>query len=321
MKILINDGLDLDAVQYLKDAGFEVLEVQVAQSQLSAYIQEHSIETLLVRSATKVPLEVIEYCPSLRVIARAGVGLDNIDVKAAKKAQIKVLNTPSASAKAVAELAIAHLMGGVRFLHDSNRNMPLEGDLHFKELKKDFSKGRELYAKTLGIVGFGSIGQETAKIAIGLGMKVLYHDPFVENKSISIDFYNGQSIDFNLQNSSKEELLTQSDYISLHLPSQDTYFIGKKELFQMKKGVGIINTARGNVIDEVALINALDEGHVAFAGLDVFESEPKPEIQVLMHPKISLSPHIGGGTLEAQQKIGMDLAKQIITYYKKEKVS
>lgn len=321
MKILINDGLDLDAVQYLKNAGFEVLEVQVTQSQLAAYIQEHSIETLLVRSATKVPLEVIENCPSLRVIARAGVGLDNIDVKAAKKAQIKVLNTPSASAKAVAELAIAHLIGGARFLHDSNRNMPLEGDLHFKELKKDFSKGRELYAKTLGIVGFGSIGQETAKIAIGLGMKVLYHDPFVENKSISIDFYNGQSIDFNLQNSSKEELLTQSDYISLHLPSQDTYFIGKKELFQMKKGVGIINTARGNVIDEVALIDALDEGHVAFAGLDVFESEPKPEIQVLMHPKISLSPHIGGGTLEAQQRIGMDLAKQIIAYYKKEKVS
>jgi D-3-phosphoglycerate dehydrogenase len=316
MKILANDGISTNGIAIMEKAGFEVLTTTVAQEQLANYINEHKIDALLVRSATKVRKELIDNCPSLKLIGRGGVGMDNIDVVYAKSKNIHVINTPAASSESVAELVFAHLFGGVRFLYDANRNMPLEGDSNFKELKKSYSKGTELRGKTLGIFGFGNIGQATAKLAIGAGMNVVYCDPEVENASIELIFFDGQKVTFALKNTEKSELIKNADYISLHIPGQKGYVIGKEELSKMKKGVGIVNAARGGVIDEVALVEALENGTVSFAGLDVYESEPKPEMKILMHPSISLSPHIGAATLEAQERIGSELAEQIITLLK-----
>tara|TARA_R110001592_G_scaffold124591_1_gene333628 strand:+ start:646 stop:1596 length:951 start_codon:yes stop_codon:yes gene_type:complete len=316
MKILANDGISTNGIAIMEKAGFEVLTTTVSQEQLANYINEHKIDALLVRSATKVRKELIDNCPSLKLIGRGGVGMDNIDVVYAKSKNIHVINTPAASSESVAELVFAHLFGGVRFLYDANRNMPLEGDSNFKELKKSYSKGTELRGKTLGIFGFGNIGQATAKLAIGAGMNVVYCDPEVANTNIELTFFDGQKVTFALKNTEKSELIKNADYITLHIPGQKGYVIGKEELSQMKKGVGIVNAARGGVIDEVALVEALENGTVSFAGLDVYESEPKPEVKILMHPSISLSPHIGAATLEAQERIGSELAEQIITLLK-----
>ena len=316
MKILANDGISQNGISVLEKSGFEVVTTTVAQEQLANYINENNIEVLLVRSATKVRKPLIDACPRLKLIGRGGVGLDNIDVDYAKSKSIKVINTPAASSDSVAELVFAHLFGGVRFLYDANRNMPLEGDSNFKELKKTYSKGSELRGKTLGIFGFGNIGQAVARLAIGAGMKVIYCDPEVDEATIKLSFFDGQSVEFKFKSASKEDVLKNSDYISLHIPEQQHYVLGKKEFSQMKKGVGIVNAARGGVLDEVALVEALENGTAAFAGLDVYESEPTPEIKILMHPSISLSPHIGAATLEAQERIGTELAEQIISLLK-----
>ena len=223
-----------------------------------------------------------------------------------------MINTPSASSHSVAELVFAHLFGMVRFLHDSNQNMPLEGDTKFKDLKKAYAKGVELKGKTLGILGFGRIGQATAKIGLGVGMKVVTFDPFIDSASIELEFFDGQNIEFNFKTISKEEVLKQSDFISLHVPAQEDYVISTKEFNMMKDGAGIVNAARGGVIDEVALVKAIETGKISNAALDVFESEPTPEVPLLMNKNISLTPHIGAATLEAQNRIGEELAFQII---------
>jgi D-3-phosphoglycerate dehydrogenase len=316
MRILANDGISSAAIAQLKANGFEVLTIHVAQEQLANYINQHKIEVLLVRSASQVKKDIIDACPHLKLIGRGGVGLDNIDVDYAEKKGIQVINTPEASSESVAELVFAHLYGGVRFLYDSNRNMPLDGDSRFKELKNDYAKGTELKGKTLGIIGFGKIGQATAKIAIGVGMKVLYHDVEIKSKTLTLSFFDGQTISFTLENTSKEEVLKSSDFISLHVPQQKQYILGKTDIALMKDGVAIINAARGGVLDEVALIDALETGKVSFAGLDVYESEPNPEIRILMHPNISLTPHIGAATQEAQERIGLELASKVIKLLK-----
>lgn len=311
-KILANDGLAQAGIDLLEKEGFEVKTTRVAQEQLANYINKNKIDVLLVRSATKVDKKLIDDCLTLKLIGRGGVGLDNIDVKYAESKKIHVFNTPEASSESVAELVFAHLLNGVRFLHDSNRNMPLEGDSQFKQLKKNYAGGTELQGKTLGIIGFGRIGQTTAKKALALGMKVLYTDKYLKETTLSISFYNGQEISFDLKSNDLKEVLANADFVSLHVPSQEKYLIGKTELGLMKPGSGIINTSRGGVLDEVALIEALESDHLAFAGLDVFESEPSPEIKILMNPKISLSPHIGGSTVEAQERIGMELAEKVL---------
>ena len=312
MKVLANDGLAASGVTALEKAGFEVILKTVAQEQLASYINENQVDVLLVRSATKVRKDLIDACKSLKIIGRGGVGMDNIDVDYARNKGIKVINTPAASSHSVAELVFAHLFGMVRFLHDSNQNMPLEGDSKFNELKKAYAKGIELKGKTLGILGFGRIGQATAKIGLGVGMKVVAYDPFIKSAKIELDFFDGQRINFDIETISKEEVLKQADFISLHVPAQEGYVIGKKEFDMMKKGAGIVNAARGGVIDEKALIVAIEEGKVSNAALDVFENEPNPEISLLMNPKISLTPHIGAATQEAQDRIGEELAAQII---------
>lgn len=312
MKVLANDGISKSGKETLEKAGFEVLIVQVAHEQLQNYINEHKIEVLLVRSATKVRKDIIDNCPSLKIIGRGGVGMDNIDVDYAREKGIQVINTPAASSASVAELVFAHLFGGVRFLHDSNRNMPLDGDTKFSQLKKNYGAGRELRGKTLGIIGFGRIGREVAKIALGCGMKVIASDHKIGEADITLDFYDGQKITLKIKTEPVDELIKHSHFISLHVPSQSGYLIGKEEILNMKDGVGIINAARGGILDENALLNAIEDGKVSFAALDVFENEPTPSIKVLMNDKISLTPHIGAATNEAQDRIGTELAEQII---------
>ncbi|MEO1010156.1 MAG: D-2-hydroxyacid dehydrogenase [Bacteroidota bacterium] len=316
MKILANDGIAQKGVEALEKSGFEVITTKVAQEQLIDYINENDIIGILVRSATQIRKNIIDGCPGLKLIGRGGVGMDNIDVAYAKEKGLHVINTPAASSESVAELVFAHLFGGVRFLYDANRQMPLEGDAKFKQLKKSYGGGTELRGKTLGVIGFGRIGRATAKIALGVGMKVVYYDPFLENVELTVSFFDGRSLDFKLITSSKDEVLETSDFITLHVPAQKEYVIGKRELEIMKDGVGIVNAARGGVLDEVALVAALEKGKVSFAGLDVFESEPNPEIKILMHPRISLTPHIGAATGEAQDRIGTELAAQIIKLLK-----
>ncbi len=316
MKVLANDGISKSGIKALEKGGFEVITTKVAQEQVANFINTHDVKVLLVRSATKVRKDIIDACPGLKIIGRGGVGMDNIDVAYAREKGLHVINTPASSSESVAELVFAHLFTGVRFLHDSNRNMPLEGDTNFDGLKKAYANGIELRGKTIGIIGFGRIGQAVAKMALGLGMKVIAADKYVNEAVIRVDFYNGQFINVEIVTESLEDVIKHSDFITLHVPAQDGYVIGREELKLMKENVGIINCARGGVIDEVALVEALDEDKVLFAGLDVFENEPTPEIRILMHPKISLTPHIGAATLEAQDRIGTELAEQIISLLK-----
>ena len=318
MKILANDGFAANGVSLLEEAGHEVLLNKVAQEQLADFINENSVDVLLVRSATKVRKELIDACPELKFIGRGGVGMDNIDVSYAREQGRRVQNTPAASSESVAELVFAHLYGGVRFLYHSNREMPLEGESNFGALKKAYAGGRELRGKTLGVMGFGRIGQANAKIALGVGMNVVYHDPFLEKASLSLPFFDGRSLDFEFASISKEDLLAQSDFITLHMPAQSdgNYVIGEKEMAKMKKGAALVNAARGGVVSEVALLKALDDEHLSFAALDVFETEPTPPVQILMHSKLSLSPHIGAATEEAQDRIASEMANYIIDFAK-----
>ncbi|TVZ55091.1 D-3-phosphoglycerate dehydrogenase [Lutibacter sp. Hel_I_33_5] len=316
MKVLANDGISQSGVDALEKGGFEVITTKVAQNQLENYINENNIDAILVRSATQVRQELIDACPSIKLIGRGGVGMDNIDVQYARDNGLHVINTPAASSSSVAELVFAHLFGMSRFLHQSNREMPLEGDSRFKELKKAYAGGTELRGKTIGIIGFGRIGQEVAKIAIGLGMEVIATDAFMESATIELSFYNNTKASFSIETQPLATLLKDSDFITLHVPAQDDYVIGKTQFEAMKNGVGVVNAARGGVLDEIALINAIEEGKVHFAALDVFEKEPTPEMQLLMNPDLSLTPHIGAATKEAQDRIGTELASQIISLLK-----
>ena len=316
MKVLANDGISNSGVEKLLNNGIDIKTISVEQGQLIDYINKNEITVLLVRSATKVRKDIIDNCPGLKIIGRGGVGMDNIDVEYAKEKGLKVINTPAASSESVAELVIAHLYSCVRFLHISNRNMPLEGDSNFKQLKKAFAKGVELRGKTLGIIGFGRIGQEVAKIGLGIGMNVIYYDLHNDKVNLKLEFFDRQILNFNLEKSSFNEVLSKSDFITLHVPAQKEYVIGDKEFDLMKDGIGLINAARGGVVDEVALDKNISDGKISFAALDTFENEPNPEIKLLMNPKISLTPHIGAATNEAQDRIGIELADQIIEILK-----
>ncbi|MEM6894057.1 MAG: D-2-hydroxyacid dehydrogenase [Bacteroidota bacterium] len=316
VQILANDGIAESGVTLLEDNGFKVHKVKVAADQLPDYINKNDIQVLLVRSATKVTGALLKECPDLQLVGRGGVGLDNVDLTAAAENGVTVFNTPAASSQSVAELVFAHIFSGVRFLHDANRNMPLEGDQKFKQLKKAYAKGIELKGKTLGIIGFGRIGQAVAKMALGLGMEVIFHDRHTTKVDLEFEFFNGATQTFPMESKNLEEVLQHSDFITLHLPAQKDYVIGNNEMKKMKEGAGLINASRGGIVDEKALLDALDKNHISFAGLDVFESEPQPEIRVLMHPKISLTPHTGASTQESQNRIGVELAEQIMAFYK-----
>ena len=318
INILANDGISQAGIDALQAKGFNIVTEKVAQEDLINIINTKNYQVLLVRSATTVRKDMIDSCPNLKIIGRGGVGMDNIDVEYAREKGINVINTPAASSVSVAELVFAHLFSMVRFLYASNREMPMEGDIHFKDLKKSFAGGKELAGKTLGIIGFGRIGQEVAKRAIGLGMKVMTHDKFIDEATVTLEFFNGDKKSFTIKTESLKSVLSNADFVTLHIPKDgDKPIIGAEEIGMMKTGAGIINTARGGVIDETALMFALDKEKLAYAGLDVFENEPNPSIHLLMHGAVSLTPHIGAATLEAQDRIGTDLAEQIAAYFGK----
>ncbi|CAM1333408.1 NAD(P)-dependent oxidoreductase [Tenacibaculum aestuariivivum] len=313
MKILVNDGILESGKTTLENAGFEVIITNVAQEQLDKFINDEGINAIIIKNSTQIHAELIDNCPSLKLIANASTNNDNIDVIYAQECGVQVVNISDASANAIAELVFAHLLGMARFLHQANREMPLEGDVSFNTLKKHFSNGTELRGKTLGIIGMDISGQQVAKLALGLGMKVIAFDVEYQNTLlIPVDFYNGQVIDIEIELTSADEILKDADFISLHLATQDGYVIGAKEFKKMKNGVGFINVAQSGLVDEVALINAIESGKVKYAGLDTFENQPTPEIQLLMKPELSLTPNIASYTIEAQHKIGTELATKII---------
>lgn len=317
MKVLANDGISASGQKRLEDAGFEVDTTTVAQEQLAKYIKENNVSALLVRSATTVRQSLMdELNGQLKLIGRGGVGMDNIDVDYARAKGIHVINTPASSSRSVAELVFAHLFGMVRYLFDSNQKMPLEGDTKFKALKKNYGAGIELQGKTLGIIGFGRIGREVARMAYGLGMHIAVHDHNLDAVELEIPFADGQSLKTKIQPTDLKTVLNTSDFVTVHVSGAGKTLIGKKEIAMMKDQAGIVNTARGGVVNEVDLIAALEEGKLRYAALDVFENEPTPAMQVLMSPYTSLTPHIGAATLEAQDRIGEELADQIIELLK-----
>ena len=310
MKILANDGIAASGKEELEKAGFTVVTETVPQEDLIEAINKEEYEVVLVRSATKIRKDIIDACPGIKMIGRGGVGMDNIDVEYGRSKGINVFNTPASSSQSVAELVMGHLFGAVRFLYDANRQMPTNGVSDFKVLKKKYAKGIELRGKTLGILGFGRIGQALASYALGCGMNVLACD--ISDGPFDIEVtVGGQKVTVKVQGVSKDELLQQSDFLSIHIPSTDKPVIGAEEFAAMKDGAIILNAARGGSIDEDALLAALDSGKIAHAALDVFVNEPTPRADVLAHAKISLSPHIGAATAEAQDRIGGELASII----------
>ena len=309
MKILINDGIHPTGKRLLEEAGYEVQTDKIAQEDLPT--QLNNFVAICVRSATKVRADLIDQSPNLKAICRGGVGLDNIDVDHAKSKGIHVINTPAASSRSVAELVFGHLYSLARFLHVSNRQMPEGGHSNFKGLKKDFAAGVELTGRTLGIIGFGRIGRETASIALGAGMNVVAVDPFLESAEISFG-PSSHKATVTIKTVSMDEMLAQADAISLHVPFLGKPALGPDEFAKMKDGVLLANASRGGTVDEDALLAALASGKVAGAGLDVFVDEPTPRQDLLSHDKISLTPHIGAATAEAQEKIGIELAEKLI---------
>ena len=314
MRILANDGIDPIGKKLLEDAGIEVDTNNIPQEELAAKLNAY--DGITVRSATKVRQDLIDACPNLKVIGRGGVGMDNIDVAYAKSKGIAVENTPAASSQSVAELVFTHLFNGVRFVYDANRKMPVEGNTKFNALKKAYAKGVELKGKKLGIIGFGRIGKETAKLALGAGMDVLAYDLYDIPATLPLELSGGVKVDVPVTKVSLDTLLAEADFISLHIPFTEKPVLGKEEFEKVKPGVGVVNCSRGGTIDEKALIEALDSGKVSFAGLDVFDNEPTPLVELLQHPKVSLTPHIGAATNEAQERIGVELANLLIGHLK-----
>ncbi|MCB0737629.1 MAG: D-2-hydroxyacid dehydrogenase [Bacteroidetes bacterium] len=316
-RILANDGISEAGKAIIENAGHEVVTEKIEQADLLS--QLNNFDGIIVRSATTVRKDLIDACPNLKFIGRAGVGLDNIDVAYAKEKGKHVANTPAASSESVAELAIAHMFAAYRFLHESNRDMPAKGQTEFNALKKAYSKGKELSGKTLGIIGGGRIGIETMKRAIGLGMKVVYFDPNLNEISFLLDLHpsmTSNKVEIKLTAVSLDELLASSDIISLHVPNIGRYILAEEEFAKMKDGVVLINCARGGTVKEEAMLNALNAGKVAAVGVDVFENEPTNNITLLQHSKASLTPHIGGSTIEAQDRIGTQMADQVVEFFK-----
>lgn len=316
-RILANDGIDPIGKELLEKAGFKVDTNHIPQVELSEGLKNY--DAITVRSATKVRKELIDACPNIKLIGRGGVGMDNIDVDYAREKGLAVVNTPAASSLSVAELVFAHLFTGIRFLQDSNRKMPVEGNTKFNDLKKAYAKGIELRGKKMGIIGFGRIGRETAKVALGLGMDVLAYDLFQISSQLELVLSGNVRVNCPINAVSVEQLIKESDFISLHVPFSEKPVLGKEEFAMMKDGVGVVNCSRGGTIDEDALLEALNTSKIGFAGLDVFDNEPTPRQDLLSHPNVSLTPHIGASTNEAQERIGTELANLIIDFFKNSK--
>lgn len=315
LKVLANDGIHADGKAMMENAGIQVDTTKIPQEELMDKLNDY--DGIIVRSATKVRQDLIDACPNLKVIARGGVGLDNIDVQYANDKGIPVYNTPAASSLSVAELALGHMLTLSRSLHNANRQMPIEGAENFKALKKSYSGGMELAGKTLGIIGLGRIGQAMARIALAMRMKVMPVDRMVKEATINIDLFSNDDVGLSvkLKTVPMETMLRECDFLTIHVPfSGGKPIIGREEMAMMKQGAIIINTSRGGVVDEASLIESIEAGHIGGAGLDVFVGEPSPDPRLLNMDRISVSPHIGASTQEAQRNIGIELAEKIIDF-------
>lgn len=326
MKILANDGISNDAKKQLEEKGYTVITEKVNQKDLITKINEENYEGILVRSATKIRKDIIDACPNIKFVGRGGVGVDNIDVDYAREKGIFVFNTPASSSQSVAELVIGNMFAISRFIGKSAKNIE-NGD--FNKLKKEYGSGVELRGKTLGIVGFGRIGQTLASYALGIGMKVLAVDiqtgKIPVYVSVNWTTSDGKDVEntsgYNIETKNNiDDILPLCDYISLHVPKQTNgeSVIGKREIQLMKPGVRIINTSRGGVVNEIELLNALDNGHISAAALDVYENEPNPMKELLSHPNILCTPHIGAATNEAQDRIGQEIVDIIVNKFGKQ---
>ena len=301
MRILATDGIDAGGKKLLEDMGFEVLTDFYEVEELNEKVKE--ADCIIVRSATKLRKPTIDAAVDagrLKLAIRAGVGIDNIDYVYAESKGIAVRNTPNASSSAVAELALAHMFAISRFIATSNIEMRA-GQWN----KKDY-KGVELAGKSLGLIGYGRIARSLADKARALGMKVYYCD------ILKIECAVDECCTF-------EEAISKADYISLHIPASKDgkAVIGAEEIAKMKKGVRIINCARGGIVDEAALLAALNSGHVAGAGIDVFEDEPTKNTELVNHPNVSVTPHIGAQTKEAQARIGLEVVEVVKNFFNK----
>lgn len=313
MKILANDGIDAGGKKALEAMGFTVITDKVAQDQLAEAINKENIIGLLVRSATTARKDLIDACPNLKFIGRGGVGIDNIDAEYARSKGVNVFNSPASSSQSVAELVMSLMFAASRGIYDAGTNMPSKGGEEFEVLKKKYAKGIELRGKTLGIVGFGRIGRSLASYALGCGMKVIAFDMSPSDAPVILHIEGHGAVEVKVPIVDMEAILSQSDFISLHVPKQanGAAVLGEQELAKCKKGVILVNTSRGGVIDEAALMNSVSAGHVGAAALDVFVGEPKPNVVLLSHKGILSTPHIGASTNEAQERIGLEIAERV----------
>ncbi|ACA46030.1 3-phosphoglycerate dehydrogenase [Clostridium botulinum] len=300
IKILVSDGMEQNALNKLNEQGFVVLDKHFEKEELKDKIKD--FDAIIIRSATKIDKEIIDagIKGNLKLVVRAGVGLDNVDLEYAKEKGVKVFNTPKASSVSVAELTLGHMLCISRFINTANVTM-LQG----KWEKKKY-KGTEIYGKALGLIGFGRIAREVAKRANALGMNVIYYD--IAGKCEEYEEFKCCTLDY---------LLNNSDFISVHIPfNKDRGALLKEEEFnKMKDGVYIINCARGGVIEEEALLKALNSGKVTAAALDVFENEPKPKKELINHERVSITPHIGASTKEAQMRIGEEIVDILDNFF------
>ena len=311
MKILANDGISASGETLLIEAGHEILNHRVSQEHLVQFINENQVEILLVKNATSIDHQVIDSCKSLKIIGKAGTEMNNVPVDYAIEKGLYVISTPNSYARATAELVFAHFFSLARFLHDSNRMMPLEGDSKFNLLKKTYQNAAELFGKTLGVIGSGSNALEVIKMGISLGMNVIIFNENSKSEKVNLDFFDGQKLVFELKSVKFEEILEKSDFISILNTEKSGYLIDSEEFEIMKNGAYLVNIAKG-AVNEVTLVDYLENKKLAGAALDVFEYEPKPDIQVLMNPSLSLSPNLATVTTDAIEKTGKELAEQII---------
>jgi D-3-phosphoglycerate dehydrogenase len=302
IRILVSDGIAAEGVELLRATpGFDVtVDTALSPEQLAETIGGY--DGLIVRSATKVTADVLDHAGRLKVIGRAGTGVDNIDLEAATRAGTVVMNTPGGNSVAAAELTLSHLMALARNLPQAN------ADLRAGRWERKRYTGIEIAGKTIGIVGLGRIGREVARRAKGLRMEILGFDPFVSRDAAA-----GMGIEY----VALDDLLSRSDFVTLHLPLTDEtrHLIDARALGRMKDGARLINCARGGLVDERALYEALDSGHLAGAGLDVFETEPPSESRLIEHPNVISTPHLGASTIEAQQRVGVEIAEKVRDFF------
>lgn len=301
-RILVADGMNLEQIENLRELGFDVIDKFYDGEELGLMCQD--VDALVIRSKNRITKEIIDKAlegnARLKLIIRSGVGLDNIDVKYATKRGVKVMNTPCASTRSVAELTIGQLFTIARYVNIANVTMR-QGQWN----KKNYI-GTEVFGKTLGIIGLGRIGKEVAKMASAIGMKIIYYDILGEMKGYP-----------RYKFCSFEEVLANADFLTIHIPydPEKGYLITKKEFDMMKQGVYFINNARGALVCEHDLIDALDEGKIEAVAMDVYEEEPKINLELVNHPMVSPTPHIGASTVEAQDRISKEIVEMIVDYF------